>query len=213
MNAFGNGAAVKLCLFPLLLRFVPFTFCPNVPADLRELEEWYKLLPLSLPSTHWVKPKEKRHATQMVGHCILNVSSMDIANQLIMDGLTIRRCCILPEQLKAKPIQCSNCQGYGHIACNCNHQSACGTCGQSSHKTADCNTFWTFCCIFCGVNTHTSWDRNCPEFLKRCQLLDECRPDNQYKYFPTEDPHTHFHVPVKVLMDHHFPDEFAVHSM
>ncbi|ETW85036.1 hypothetical protein HETIRDRAFT_424507 [Heterobasidion irregulare TC 32-1] len=89
-NAFGNRAAVKLCLFPLLLRFIPFTFRPDVPADLRELEERYKLPPLSLPSAHWVKPKEKRHPTQMVGHCILNVSLMDIANRLIMDGITIR---------------------------------------------------------------------------------------------------------------------------
>ncbi|ETW79497.1 hypothetical protein HETIRDRAFT_419212 [Heterobasidion irregulare TC 32-1] len=211
-NAFGNGAAVKLRLFPLLLRFVPFTFRPDVPADLRELEERYKLPTLSLPSARWVKPKEKRHPTQMVGHCILNVSSMDIANRLIMDGITIRGRRVLPERLKAEPIRCSNCQGYGHIARNCNHQSACGTCGQTSHKTVDCNAYRTLHCVSCGVNTHASWDRNCPEFLKRCQLLDERRPDNQYKYFPTEDPRTHFRLPAKVPMDRRYPDEFAVHS-
>ena len=148
----------------------------------------------------------------MVGHCILNVSSMDVMNWLIMDRITIRGHCVLPKRLKAEPLWCSNCQGYGHIARNCNHQGACGTCGQSTHKTADCNAYCTFHCVSCGVNTYASWDWNCPEFLKRCQLLDKHHPNNQYKYFPTEDPCIHFRAPVKVLMDRRFPDKFAIHS-
>lgn len=72
----------------------------------------------------------------------------------------------------------------------------CRTCAES-HITSQCNTYRTTRCTNCRSNGHTSWSRKCPEFIRRCDLLDEKFPENKMPYFPTNAAWTHTIVPPK----------------
>ncbi|KAG2046650.1 hypothetical protein BDR06DRAFT_866067, partial [Suillus hirtellus] len=86
---------------------------------------------------------------------------------------------------KKEPIHYAKCQHFGHIAQNCTDPpNTCSTCTEP-HITSQCNTYCTTRCVNCCSNDHTSWGRKCPEFLHRCELLDEKFPENKMPYFPT----------------------------
>ncbi|KAF6761384.1 hypothetical protein DFP72DRAFT_781362, partial [Ephemerocybe angulata] len=84
---------------------------------------------------------------------------------------------------KKEPIRCRKCQLYGHIARDCkNKDDICGTCGTSGHWTAQCSTPQTRRCISCRGSNHASWDRQCPEFIRRCYEYDQRNPENTLPY-------------------------------
>ena len=60
---------------------------------------------------------------------------------------------------------------------------------------------------------HASWDRNCPEFIKRCAWYDEKHPDNALKFFPTKEVWTQEVRPAKFPFAERFPAHFAVGSL
>ena len=42
-------------------------------------------------------------------------------------------------------------------------------------------------CVSCKLSTHPSWDRECPEFQRRCRQFDENYLENNLTYFPKEE--------------------------
>jgi hypothetical protein len=68
-------------------------------------------------------------------------------------------------------------------------------------------------CASCKTNAHASWDRNCPEFLKRCAWYDEKHPDNTLKYFPTEEAWSQEVRPERFPFVERFPMQYAVGSL
>ncbi|KAI0266288.1 hypothetical protein BGY98DRAFT_926574, partial [Russula aff. rugulosa BPL654] len=56
----------------------------------------------------------------------------------------------------------------GHFAANCMEaDNTCGTYGEN-HCTMQCKNSEKKHCVSCKSDTHTSWDRNCSEFIWRC---------------------------------------------
>jgi hypothetical protein len=40
--------------------------------------------------------------------------------------------------------------------------------------------------VACRTDDHASWDRMCPEFLRKSTHFDELHPENALTYFPTD---------------------------
>jgi len=111
-------------------------------------------------------------------YAIFTFNLVEAANTLIRDGLIICGTKTRPKKEKCKPIQCMKCRRWGHFATECPAtMDTCGTC-REEHRTSHCSNREKKNCVSCGVNTHMSWDRNCPEFVRRCAILDERNPQN-----------------------------------
>lgn len=70
-------------------------------------------------------------------------------------------------KIKNKPIQCHNCQMFGHGEKGCSIKTKCAYCS-GRHKTKDCKNKDKVKCANCN-NTHTSTDISCPV---RASFLD-----------------------------------------
>ncbi|KAF8258422.1 hypothetical protein EI94DRAFT_1546010, partial [Lactarius quietus] len=87
------------------------------------------------------------------------------------------------KKLKYEPKQCMKCRKWGHFAAECKAQAdICGTCGDQ-HKTKECNVEDKRYCVSCRSNTHASWNRNCPEFLRKCVEYSSFHPENNLAIF------------------------------
>src|SRR5260221_12854778 len=113
-------------------------------------------------------PIGRRHVEQMHAYAIFSVTSASSANVLIRDGLNICGTRVRPKKQKQEPIQCMKCRLWGHFAMEClADKDTCGTCGKE-HRTNECKNKDKTQCVSCGDNTHASWDRYCPKFMRRC---------------------------------------------
>lgn len=209
-NQFDSAVSFRSRTFALVLEYLPIHLQISDGQFLRRLEEENTLLPDSLASIRWIKPPIRRSPQQRKAFALLQVAEACTANSLLRDGLCIDNERITIRKDKKEPIRCAKCQRYGHIARSCSDTiDTCGTCG-GQHRTMQCNAFKTTRCVNCRNNDHTSWSRKCPEFKRRCELLDEKFPENRMPYFPTETAWTHAIAPPKPprapTPTHHSPD-------
>ena len=65
----------------------------------------------------------------------------------------------------------------------------------------------------CRSNEHASWDRNCPDFLRKSVQFDELHPENALTYFPTEESWTLIARPERIPLDERFPNRHAIISL
>src|ERR1700753_4483222 len=100
------------------------------------------------------------------------MTSPEAANKAIRDGMSLYDRQFKTEMLEPDPRRCLKCQKFGvdHMAANCPSMDVCGTCG-GEHRTAQCphreekqKHQWANCTT---DRNHPSWDRNCPELIKR----------------------------------------------
>lgn len=212
-NAFSKGAHIREREYNLVAPRVPLTFEPENTKHLREIEETNALTPNTLRKARWIKPAARRKVGQTHAYAILTITSVDAANKLIKDGLGICNTLIRPSKLKQEPTQCMKCRRWGHFADKCLETTdTCGTCG-GKHRTSACTNRSKFFCVSCGTNAHASWDRACPEFIRRCALIDEKIPDNSMPFFPAEQDWTLVTRPAKVPYADRFPAKYAVNSL
>ena len=85
-------------------------------------------------------------------------------------------------------------------------------CGEE-HRTSNCDNKEKTYCVSCKSNTHASWDRECPEFRKRCDQFDENYPENNLPYFPSEESWTLTPRPNKLQRHEKFPPKYAVNAL
>ena len=116
-------------------------------------------------------------------------------------------------KMKQEPKQCMKCRKWGHFAADClAEKDVCGNCGED-HRTKDCPDKDKRYCASCKVETHASWDRECPEFQRRVDRMDENHPENALAYFPTEEDWTLHIRPHRLELDERFPAKYAVASL
>lgn len=118
------------------------------------------------------------------------MNGAECANSIIKNGIFICHK-IWPEKCKHKPTQCLKYQGWGHLAVDYKTtDDICGTCSEN-HCPADCNNkLGSHYCITCNSQDHVSWDRNCPEFIRRCKEMDQRYSENAMPFFVTKEPWT-----------------------
>ena len=81
------------------------------------------------------------------------------------------------------------CQGWNHLAKDCNEpHDTCGNC-TGHHRTCDCNST-IIKCASCKEEGHQSWNQNCPTFIKKLTELNNRNLENSTQYFPTTEPWT-----------------------
>lgn len=210
---FLTGAVVKPRQFPLIVPRIPLTFEPEDGEHLREVEESNDLPKDVIAKAKWIKPEFRRKMDQTVAHATFMLNDVNVANRCIRDGILICGVKVYPAKQKRQPIQCMKCRGWGHYANVCHRtKDICGTCG-GEHRSSDCDGNWGNYCVSCKSTTHASWDRNCPEFAKRCAWYDRMHPENTLKFFPTDSSWTHEVRPEKIPFEDRFPTRFAVGSL
>ena len=185
-EAFSKGSHIRERTYNLIAPRVPIIFDPENKTHIREIEEANALREYTIRKARWIKPIERRRAGQMHTFAILTITSADYANILIRGGLIICGTRIRPTKQKLEPIQCMKCRRWGHFTGECPaEEDICGTCG-GKHRTSGCQNKEKRWCVTCKNADHASWDRNCPEFNRRCFLVDEKNPENGLTYFPME---------------------------
>jgi hypothetical protein len=199
--------------YNIIVPRTPITFDPKNEAHLREVEESNNLDLNSIRKARWIKPVARRREGQTHAYAVLTITSPSVANQLIRSGITICGARSSPTKLKHEPMQCLRCRGWGHLVAQCHNESeTCGACGEN-HNTKDCSNPGNLCCTSCKSNTHASWDRNCPEFTRRCEAYNDKFPENKLPFFPTEEEWTLTLRPDRVPMKDRFPQRYAVNSL
>src|SRR6202789_452058 len=213
LKKFAKDAYIKERPHNILLQGVPITLDPGNENHLREIEEANGLIKYSILKAKWIKPEARRRTGQTHAHATASISLASTANRLIKEGLDIFGIKIRPERLKQEPLQCLRCRRWGHYAINCLElDEACGTCG-GKHRTSQCNNPEKKYCVSCNSDKHTSWDRNCPELLRRKNSFDEKHPENNLVYFPTDKEWTLTTRPDRIPLEERFPPRFAVNSL
>ena len=199
--------------YNILIPRTPITFDPANEASIREIEEGNNLGPHEIVKAKWIKPVNKRREGQTHAYASITLNSPVIANLLIRKGIEIHGVKTRPTKMTRQPTQCMHCRYWGHMAYQCiNAKEACGSCGEE-HKTANCTNPQKRYCVSCKDTTHASWDRNCPEFIKRCESLNEKYPENNLPYFPTDEDWTLTTRPDSIPLDSRFPKRYAVNSL
>jgi hypothetical protein len=199
--------------YSIIVPRTPITFDPKSETHLREAEEVNNINPNSIRKARWIKPVNRRREGQTHAYAILTLTSPSTANQLIRKGITICGIKTMPSKLKQEPIQCLRCRGWGHIAAQClSTYDICGSCGEE-HNTKDCNNPHRRFCTSCRADTHASWDRGCPESIRRRELYNNRYPENNLPFFPTDEDWMLTTRPDKIPLENRFPQHFAVNSI
>jgi len=190
LDRFAIGACIKGRDYNVMLRWVPIIFGPDNRLQHREIEEGNKLPAHSVQKARWIKPINRRRPGQTRAHLILTLASPDIANQVIKNCLDICGVKVRGEKTRQEPLQCLKCRGWEHKAQDCQAQTeTCSTCGED-HRTNNCQNKIKLYCASCKTNAHASWDRTCPEFIRRCANYNIRHPENDMVYFPTDQDWT-----------------------
>ena len=144
---------------------------------------------------------------------VSTVASADCANLLIRDGMNICGAKVRPKRQKNEPVQCMKCRCWGHFATECQIKGEkCGTC-EGTHCTNACNVKGKLYCVSCDNNSHASWDRNCPEFMRCCAIYNDRNPENSMPYYPTDQDWTLTTCPERIPMELRYPGKYAVNSL
>jgi hypothetical protein len=199
--------------YNIIVPRTPITFDPKNEKHLREIEECNNLNPNAIRKAKWIKPIARRREGQTHAYTILTITSPTTANQLIRGGITICGAKSMPTKLKHEPTQCMRCRHWGHQAAQCLSGNAnCGACG-NDHNTSECDNPHKRFCTSCRVDTHASWDRNCPEFIRRCEYYNERNPENKLPFFPTDEEWTLTPRPDRTPSENRFPQRYTVNSL
>jgi hypothetical protein len=213
LDKFASGASFRDRSYIVFLRWVPIIFDPNSRTHLREIEEANSLPDHSIHKARWIKPVNRRRSGQAKAHATLTFNSVDAANRAIKSGIDICGVRVRVERTKQEPLQCLKCRGWEHKAQDCDTQlDICGTCGKD-HRTNDCNNKGILYCVSCKSDAHASWDRTCPEFLRRCDICNDRYPENNMVYFPTDQDWTLTSRPSRIPVQERFPKRYAVNSL
>lgn len=188
----GGLSTARTQRYSVIAQSVPITFSPDVPTSIRAVESMANLPTNSITSARWIKPIERRQPEQSRAHLLINLSSPDMANEVMWNGITIEGVHIRARKLSQDVYRCLKCHKLGatHQAANCpNESDKCGTCA-GNHRTSECTIRdqQHFSCINCKRTGHAAWDRLCPSFLEAQHRFNRTNPDNVYAYFPTKDP-------------------------
>ncbi|KAF9263153.1 hypothetical protein L218DRAFT_842306, partial [Marasmius fiardii PR-910] len=188
-------------LYPVLIKKAPVQFDAHSEAGRRQLEEANSLPYGSLTKTRWCKNPGRRVPNQQRAFLLLYFNNPKMANQVMQYGVRfaqyLNRCCG-EKSLKEEP-RCYFCQRFGHITIACKRKQAenatpvCGNCA-GPHDVSACDSNKTHC-VNCGSDNHASRDRDCPEFIRWCQILNARDPTNLLPYYPTEEEWTWVTLP------------------
>ena len=195
LDHLGGKVQVKERSYQLVVPFLPITVKTDDSATLRAIERESDLTTHSITRMKWIKDPNRRSANQRRVHALVSTTSPHAANHLIKEGLYLDQTRFHPRKDRKEPIRCLKCQRWGHFSGSCTQKTdTCGICAHE-HRDRNCNSFGTYHCVNCDSDSHSSRDRECPDFQRRCEELDARTPENAMPYFPTDEPWTQVPLP------------------
>jgi hypothetical protein len=212
-ETFSEQSHIRERAYNLVVPRIPTTYDLKDSNHLQELEETNGLGINTIGKARWIKPIERRKPNQTHAFAIFTLYKADMANILIRDGFLISGTKVWPKKQKQEPIQCLKCRRWGHFVAECkSEKEVCGNCGKG-HRTSACSNKGKVYCAVCQDHMHTSWSRECPEFIRRCIILDERNPKNTMPYFPTESDWSLAVRPGRIPSEDRFLVRFAVNNL
>lgn len=187
-------AIFKNRIFPVFLQFVSVDWEPTLD-NLRQLEARNDLEPNSVIEARWVKNPKDRAPGQRSAHLRLWLRSPKDANKLLTGRIYVANSMVYAKKVSKEPIRCAKCFKFGHMAAHCGSitQDVCAYCS-GAHRIQVCKRDRPAHCVNCAgtdhAYTHTSTSRACPEFKRRCLVLDSRCPENLLQYYPTDEDWT-----------------------
>ena len=195
LDHLGGKVQVKERLYQLVVPFLPTSVKTDDSMTLRAIERESDLTTHSIARMKWIKDPSRRSANQRRAHALISTTSPHAANHLIKEGLYLDQTRFHPRKDRKELIRCLKCQRWGHFSGSCTQkEDTCGICAHE-HRDRNCNSFGTYFCINCDSHSHSSRDRDCPDFQRRCEELDARTPENAMPYFPTDEPWTQVLLP------------------
>jgi hypothetical protein len=186
----GEGVTFRSRIFSVLVFNAPLNLDTEAHGNLVEIHEANELEANTIAAMRWAKPINRRSQHQKSAHLILSFTNPNAANRAISNGIAICHKNCHAERIKKEPIRCLKCQGWNHMAKDCEFTAdTCSNCAEK-HRTATCPCPRTKRCVSCKTSEHASWSRECPVFLKRVDDFNERNPENALPFFPTADPWT-----------------------
>jgi hypothetical protein len=168
----------------------PLTIDPENEAHRMEILEANHIEPDTFAKIRWVKPTARRTPEQKSAHLFVSFTDAKSANRIIADGLIICNKKIRTEKVKKEPIRCLKCQGWNHHTYECTVSAdRCGNCAED-HRTDQCKQPLHTHCVSCDSDSHASWNRRCPTYIKKVGECDLRNPENLLQFFPTTEPWT-----------------------
>jgi hypothetical protein len=153
-----------------MAEFVPTTFDMGSNYAHLWVEQDNMLPTATIAYSKYIKPQHLQASNQKVAHIIIGFNDQKAANRAIEHGLFRH----YVADCKAETDRCARC-GKKH------QTTLCTVMDPSSHKCMNCID---------NPKGHGTADRTCPAYLKEKGKLHEHIPENKYRYFPTNDPHT-----------------------
>jgi hypothetical protein len=187
----GDRVTFRPRRYNVLVFNVPLTIDPTNPVHREELNEVNGTGDInSILALRWAKPINRRSPNQRSAHLVLTFTDPKAANRAISNGITICNKKCHAERVKKEPLRCMKCQGWNHMAKQCEYTNdKCSNCA-GGHKSEACSHPRSRRCVSCKTDDHASWSRECPIFLRKAEELNARHPENLMPFFPTDDPWT-----------------------
>jgi hypothetical protein len=186
----GTKISIKLRQYNIIAFNVPTDMDAENPRHKTEIVETNSLNEDDIVTIQWAKPVARRNPGQRTAHLIITMTDADTANRAIAKGMYIcyKNCRV--ERVKKEPPRCLKCQGWNHFTKDCTFKTnVCGNCS-NNHRTSKCLTPQAKRCASCKSSDHASWDRGCPEFVKRLSDFNKRNPEKSLHFFPTTETWT-----------------------
>ena len=186
----GDEVAFKSRTYNVMAFNAPTNLDTADRGHIEELNEANGLEEHTIIAMRWAKPQNRRSAQQRSAHLILSFTNAEAANRAISSGVVVCNKKCYTERVKREPLRCLKCQGWNHMAKNCLEvYDTCGSCAER-HRTDECGNHSKVRCVSCKSDSHASWSRECPTFLRKAEDYNERNPDNLFPFFPTSDTWT-----------------------
>lgn len=173
-----KNAQLVVPSYRVVVNSVPKSFKPDGPHAAQELYAHNRaaiLDPSVIKEVRWLNPKALRDPRKQASSLLLTLTDIVSADRCIAQTLAVESSLCPTHRYEESPVQCYNCQQYGHAQYQCKETSpTCARCSQPHRTNAcPCATSKTKCaagkrcehfsprCAPCGGN-HTSYHRDCP---------------------------------------------------
>ncbi|KAI6140736.1 hypothetical protein BKA82DRAFT_161214 [Pisolithus tinctorius] len=201
LEKLGGMAMIKDRQYSIVIPFLPITteldspdMLIQLPTMLHRMENENNIQTGSISCIRWIKDPAKCSPTQKVAHALTFITLPDTANCLLRDSFYWGLDRLCPYKDKREPVWCLKCQQTGHLAKDCKQmEDMCSLCALP-HHTQGCTSLMVFC-VNCQNDTHPSNNRQCPDFIRCCNMLHDCTPENRMPYFPTLEEWTQVELP------------------
>jgi len=191
-SCFPGVVSVKGNNFQVVIQSLPVQLKNHLEDLFTAIENEKELHKGSIANGRWLRNPNNWGANQTKAHAVFSFRYGADANNVINGGLLIDGSRHDARKLEEDPKHCFKCQiiGSGHTAATCKLQEICSNCAKD-HPTSDCRaTRAEFKCTTCQKDKHqddhASWDRQCLAFIKEKARLRDRKPENHFRFFPTE---------------------------